>query len=61
MTASIGIAIYPENGLDFDTLVQNADAAMLGIKNDGRNNYRFVADWEAHPRNNANVGPGAYR
>lgn len=37
VTASIGIAIYPENGQDYDALVQNADAAMLRVKHDGRN------------------------
>ncbi|MGH9908424.1 MAG: diguanylate cyclase domain-containing protein [Pyrinomonadaceae bacterium] len=45
VTASIGIAMYPESGQDFGSLVQNADAAMLGVKTNGRNHYQFVTDW----------------
>jgi diguanylate cyclase (GGDEF)-like protein len=39
--ASIGISLYPTDGLDFDTLIGNADKAMYSVKNSGRNNYRF--------------------
>ncbi|UAW98703.1 EAL domain-containing protein [Halopseudomonas nanhaiensis] len=40
-SASIGIAIYPEDGLDFDELTRRADAAMHLAKQQGRNTYRF--------------------
>ncbi|MBY0411003.1 MAG: EAL domain-containing protein, partial [Burkholderiaceae bacterium] len=41
LTASIGIAVYPDNGDEFDRLSQYADAALLRAKQDGRNNFKF--------------------
>lgn len=39
--ASIGIAMYPDNGSDADNLLKNAEAAMYYAKDQGRNNFQF--------------------
>jgi len=41
ISSSIGIAIYPQDGEDCDTLIKNADVALYSVKKNGRNNYRF--------------------
>ncbi len=41
VTTSIGASIYPDDGLDAETLIKNADTAMYQAKENGRQSYQF--------------------
>ena len=43
VTTSIGISVYPVDGVDPETLVRNADSAMYRAKDSGRDNYQLYA------------------
>lgn len=50
-TCSIGVAVFPMDGNDFDSLLKKADAAMYNAKGAGRNTYRFFdaqMNFQAH-------------
>ncbi len=44
VTASIGISVFPQNGLDEQSLMKNADIAMYFAKEEGKNNFQFYSD-----------------
>jgi diguanylate cyclase (GGDEF)-like protein/PAS domain S-box-containing protein len=44
MTASIGIALYPDDGTDVDDVLKNAEIAMRHTKSGGKNNYQFYSE-----------------
>jgi diguanylate cyclase (GGDEF)-like protein len=41
VTTSIGVSVYPDDGLDAETLIKNADTAMYQAKENGRQSFRF--------------------
>lgn len=41
ISTSIGISVYPNDGLDAETLIKSADTAMYYAKDKGRANYQF--------------------
>ncbi|SDL93186.1 diguanylate cyclase/phosphodiesterase [Oryzisolibacter propanilivorax] len=43
LSPSMGIALFPEHGEDFEALIQAADTAMYHAKSDGRNSFRFFS------------------
>lgn len=43
ISASIGIAIFPDDGSDMESLLKNSDIAMYHAKESGRNNYQFFS------------------
>ena len=41
VTASIGVSVFPDDGRDAETLIQNADTAMYQAKENGHQSYKF--------------------
>jgi len=42
--ASIGIAVYPDDCEDIDSLLKKSDTAMYDVKTTGRNSYKFFSN-----------------
>ena len=47
VTVSVGIGVYPADGTDAQTLLKNADLALLRAKGRGRNNHQFFVPAES--------------
>jgi len=43
VTVSVGAAVYPKDGEDFETLLRNADSAMHRVKAQGQDGFQFYA------------------
>jgi diguanylate cyclase (GGDEF)-like protein/PAS domain S-box-containing protein len=41
ITTSIGLSVFPDDGLDAETLIKNADTAMYQAKENGRQSFQF--------------------
>jgi diguanylate cyclase (GGDEF)-like protein/PAS domain S-box-containing protein len=49
LAASLGVAVFPQDGKDVETLLKRADIAMYQAKDSGRDTFRqFSADMDAH-------------
>jgi len=44
VSASIGIAVYPDDGIDMESLLKNADVALYQAKDAGRNTFEFFSE-----------------
>ncbi len=44
VSASIGIALYPQDGTNMDNLIKHADVAMYHVKGQGKNGYQFYSN-----------------
>jgi diguanylate cyclase (GGDEF)-like protein len=49
MSASVGIAVFPSDGQDFDTLLRCADTAMYASKQSGKNRCTFASPPDGEP------------
>jgi diguanylate cyclase (GGDEF)-like protein len=44
VTTSIGISLYPDDGMDAESLIRSADTALYQAKSKGRDNYQFFKE-----------------
>jgi diguanylate cyclase (GGDEF)-like protein/PAS domain S-box-containing protein len=59
VTSSIGVTVFPDDGLDAETLIKNADTAMYRAKENGRQSYQFFKadmNWAAVERQTIEEG-----
>jgi diguanylate cyclase (GGDEF)-like protein/PAS domain S-box-containing protein len=55
MSLSMGVAIYPDHGLESQELLKNADIAMYEVKENGRNNFKIYEAFMSHKINTKNT------
>jgi len=48
LSLAVGIAMYPDDGRDAETLLRNANIALTKAKSEGRNNYQFFTENSTH-------------
>ena len=58
VTTSIGISVYPDDGMDAETLIKNADTAMYQAKENGRHNYQVFQAGHERPSGGAAIDRG---
>jgi diguanylate cyclase (GGDEF)-like protein/PAS domain S-box-containing protein len=44
VSASIGVALYPQDGTNIESLIKHADVAMYHVKGQGKNGYQFYSN-----------------
>ena len=61
ISASIGIALFPDHGVTVDELLARADSAMYRVKGAGRNGFRLHApDTDRQDRPRSTLGDGVH-
>ena len=58
VTASIGVSVYPDDGLDAETLIKNADTAMYQAKENGRQTQSVFQAGHERPSRGAAIHRG---
>jgi diguanylate cyclase (GGDEF)-like protein/PAS domain S-box-containing protein len=57
ISASVGLALYPSDGVTLESLLMCAESAMYQVKRDGRNSFRFYSpDMQEHTTRNLALG-----
>lgn len=56
ITASVGVAVYPHDGTNSDTLTRNADKAMYAAKDKGKNTYELYMLLKGNSSDNCGMG-----
>jgi diguanylate cyclase (GGDEF)-like protein/PAS domain S-box-containing protein len=58
LSTSIGVAVYPDDAEDLETLIRKSDAAMYYAKGHGRNQYKFFGDGDVGAGGDHKSAPG---